>query len=110
MSRRAFGPMTIQIRERSDGVTVECRVIPRAGREEIRGERDGALLVALTAPPVEGRANEALIAIVAAAVGIPRSRVSLLTGAQSRKKVLFLQGVDAHSARARLEAAATPKP
>ncbi len=99
----------IQIRERSDGVTIECRVIPRAGREEIRGERDGALLVALTAPPVEGRANEALIAIVARAVGIPPSRCSLLTGAQSRKKVLFLQGVEASTARARLEAAASAR-
>lgn len=100
----------IQIRERADGVTVECRVIPRARKNEIRGERDGALLVALTAPPIEGRANEALLELIAAAAGIPPSRASLLTGSQSRKKVVFLQGVDAATARSRLQAFESPRP
>ncbi|MFA4875451.1 MAG: DUF167 domain-containing protein [bacterium] len=85
----------LNIREHSNGVTIECRVTTLAGRSAIRGEREGALVVGLNAPPIEGRANEALIAFMAELLHIPRSRISLLSGEHSRNKVLFIQGVTA---------------
>jgi uncharacterized protein len=90
------------IREKDDGITIECRVTPRAGRTEIKGERDGVLQVALNAPPIEGRANEAVIRVIAKALGIPHSRISILKGAHDRRKVLFLSGVAPAHARSLL--------
>jgi len=82
----------INIQERADGVTVECYVTPRAAKSRIKGERNGALAVALNAPPVEGRANEALIEFIAESLSIPKSRVSIIRGETSRKKLVFIQG------------------
>ncbi len=73
--------------------TVKVRLQPRASRDEIVGERDGALLVRLTAPPVEGRANEALCRLLARHLGVAPTRVSLLRGAKSRDKVVQVEGL-----------------
>jgi len=81
------------IRENEDGVTIECRVSPRAGRSRIKGEMDGILLVALAAPPVEGAANEELIALLSRELHIPKSRISILRGRRSRKKLVLIQGI-----------------
>jgi uncharacterized protein (TIGR00251 family) len=73
--------------------TVKVRLQPRAARDEIVGERAGALVVRLTAPPVEGQANEALCRLIARRLGVARSRVSLLRGARSRDKVVQVEGL-----------------
>jgi hypothetical protein len=73
--------------------TVRVRLQPRAARNEIAGERDGALVVRLTAPPVENRANEALCRLLADELGIARTRVSILRGARSRDKVVQVEGL-----------------
>ena len=73
--------------------TVNVRLQPRASRDEIVGERGGTLLVRLTAPPVEGRANEALCRLLARSLGVAPTRVSLLRGAKSRDKVVQLGGL-----------------
>lgn len=86
---------TLKVREKDGGVTIECRVTPRAGRTAIKGVRDGVLQVALAAPPVEGAANKALIAFFAEFLHIPRSRISLVSGERRRTKVLFIRGVTA---------------
>jgi uncharacterized protein (TIGR00251 family) len=73
---------------------VRVRLQPRAGRNEIAGLRDGALLVRVTAPPVEGRANDALCKLIAARAGVGRGRVSVVHGAGARDKVVSVEGID----------------
>lgn len=87
-----------------DGVVIDVRVIPRSGRPGIAGTRDGALLVRLTAPPVEGAANAELIAVLAEALTVPRRSVSLLSGGHSRRKRVKVAGVSEGEVRARLTA------
>jgi len=82
--------------------TVNVRVQPRASRDEIAGERDGRLLVRLTAPPVDGRANEALCRLLAKRVGVARTRVTIVRGAGARDKVLRVAGVSREELEGRL--------
>jgi len=88
------------IHEKKDGVTIECRVSPRAGRSTIKGVRDGILQVALAAPPVDGRANEALIELLSEKLSIPKFRISIISGEKIRNKVVLIQG----TSKARIEA------
>ena len=74
-------------------MTLRVRVQPRASRDEIVGQRDGALVVRLTAPPAEGRANKALCRLIAGRLGIAPSRVNLAGGARSRDKLLQIEGL-----------------
>jgi uncharacterized protein YggU (UPF0235/DUF167 family) len=92
----------------SDGIRLAVRVIPRAGRTGIAGVRDGALLVRLAAAPVDGAANDALAAVIADALGVPKSRVTMLTGARGRSKVLHVAGIDAAAAAFRLRPFVNP--
>jgi len=66
------------------------------------GERAGAIVIRVTAPPVDGKANAALCAFVAARAGVPRSRVAVVRGTASRDKVVRVEGVDAAALRAAL--------
>ena len=84
----------------NDGVRI--RLIPRAGRDEIAGERDGAVLIRIAAPPVDGKANAALIAFVATTLGMPKSAVRIVRGETSRDKVVAIDGLTANAARAAL--------
>jgi uncharacterized protein len=70
------------------------RVQPRAGRDEIAGYRGGVLLVRVTAPPVGGKANDAVRKLVAKRLGIAPGRVSVVRGASSRDKLMEIDGVD----------------
>ena len=79
--------------EREDGVYLGVRVQPKASRNAVRVEADGRVRVALTAPPVEGAANKALVAAMAKALGLPPRAVALVRGTQSREKVLRIQGL-----------------
>lgn len=63
------------------------------------GEREGAVVIRVTAPPVEGRANDAVCAFVAKRLRIAASRVQLVRGHTSRDKLLRIEGVDAATAR-----------
>jgi uncharacterized protein len=79
----------------SDGVArIAMRVQPRAARDEISGERDGALLVRVTAPPVDGKANAAACKLIAKRLGVAPSRVSVVRGASGRDKLVEVSGVD----------------
>jgi uncharacterized protein len=75
------------------GVIVDVRVIPRASKPGIAGEREGAVLVRLKAPPVEGAANEELIAVMAKAAGVPRRSVSIVSGDRGRTKRVAIAGI-----------------
>ena len=83
----------LRIREVEDGITLEVRVAPRASRNRIVGAQDGALKVTLTAPPVDGAANEALKKLLAKAIGVSKSDVEIVRGDRSRIKVLRVRGV-----------------
>jgi uncharacterized protein (TIGR00251 family) len=76
---------------------VALRVQPRASRNEISGERDGALVVRVTAAPVEGKANEAVRRLLARRLGVARSRVTVVRGASSRDKLIEVEGLDAEA-------------
>jgi uncharacterized protein (TIGR00251 family) len=84
------------------GATLRVRVSPRASRDEVAGERDGALVVRLTAPPVEGQANAALVRFLARQLGVPASTMSITRGAKGRDKVLLVAGARADDLRATL--------
>ena len=70
------------------------RLQPRARREEVVGERGGAIVIRVTAPPVDGKANAALCAFVARAAGVPPSRVSVVRGQTARDKVVRVDGAE----------------
>ena len=89
----------------NNGVVIDVRVIPRAGRSGIAGVRGDAVLVRLQAPPVDGAANTELIAVLAAAFGVPKRVVVILGGERSRLKRVHVTGVDVATATARLESA-----
>jgi uncharacterized protein len=78
------------------------RLQPRARREEVVGERGGAVVIRVTAPPVDGKANAALCALVAKAAGVAPSRVSVVRGHAARDKLLRVEGVEDAALRAAL--------
>lgn len=80
-----------------NGIRLEIKVQPRSSKNQIVGEYNGALKVKLTAPPVEGEANQALIAFLASLLKVPKKNVILLKGDSSRNKILEIKGVDAET-------------
>jgi uncharacterized protein (TIGR00251 family) len=74
------------LRAHADGVLLHVSVMPNAKRTEVDGLHDGALRVRLAAPPIEGRANEVLVAWLAKSLGVPKRDVELLRGEASRRK------------------------
>ena len=87
-----------------NGVVLSVRVIPRARRAELAGIREDALLIRLTAPPVEGAANAELIQVLSDAFAIPKRSVTIVSGGRSRTKRVRLRGIDEVTLRSRLEA------
>ena len=67
-------------------------VQPRASKNELVGMHDGCLKVRLTAPPVEGAANDALVRLIAETLGLPRRNVSVVAGSTGRRKILEIDG------------------
>ena len=83
----------------TDGVYIDIRVIPRAGKAGIAGTRNGALLVRLKAPPVDGAANAELIEVLSEALGVPRRNITLESGERSRTKRVRVVGMAADAVR-----------
>jgi uncharacterized protein (TIGR00251 family) len=81
---------------------LDIRVIPRAPRTRVDGTRGGAILIRLAAPPVDGAANDALIAFLAEALALPRRNISIVSGGKSRDKRIEIDGLDEATARTRL--------
>jgi len=76
------------------GSELTVRLTPRASRDAVALQPDGTLAVRVTAPPVDGRANEALCRLLARELGIAPSRVSLIRGHKGRTKVVRVEGLD----------------
>jgi uncharacterized protein (TIGR00251 family) len=73
--------------------TMEVHVLPRASREGVAGFAGGAVRIRLTAPPLENRANEALVRFLAKALGVSRASVEIVAGKRGRKKVVRVTGM-----------------
>lgn len=85
----------IPIRDTPAGATFTVKVHARARRNAVIGEVGDALKIALTAPPVEGKANEACIAFLAELLDVPRSSITIAAGETSRNKLIRVAGLSA---------------
>ncbi len=87
------------LREADGVLTLTVHVQPGAKRSEVAGLHGDALKIRLAAPPIDGRANAALLAFVAQRLGLAKSAVELKSGQTSRHKVLLLSGAHADAVR-----------
>lgn len=85
------------IRETEAGVRIEVLVQPRASRTRAIGEHDGRLKIQVAAPPVEGAANEALVAFLAERLRFPKGSIAIVAGETGRRKSVELAGADARA-------------
>jgi uncharacterized protein len=92
----------IPIHDTPAGATFTVKVHPRAKKNAITGALGDALKLALTAPPVDGRANEACIEFFASLLKVPRSSVTIASGETSRRKVIRVAGLSVDEVRRRL--------
>lgn len=88
---------------RADGTAVRVRVQPRAARDAIVGWREGVLRISVAAPPLDGRANDAVSALLARALGVRPSAIAVVAGQRGRDKLVRVEGWTAERVRARLE-------
>jgi uncharacterized protein (TIGR00251 family) len=94
----------IELQESADGVILPVRAQPGARKNGVTGEHAGALKVAVTQAPEKGKANQALIEVLAVALQVSRSRIELLSGATSSQKKFRIAGIDAATLRERIAA------
>ncbi len=92
----------LRVTARDGGSRLEVFAKPRASRSEIGGVRDGALIVAVAAPPVDGAANDEIVRTLAAALGVKRSDVSIATGASSSTKIVDVASLAPDEVKRRL--------
>ena len=83
----------VRLRESKKGLTFDIQVIPHASRSEIAGVQEGAFKIKVTAPPVEGAANEACIKLLARELGLKKSQMEISSGAKSRKKTVLIKDI-----------------
>jgi uncharacterized protein len=95
----------VPVRDSPAGATFSVKVHPRAKKNAITGEIGDALKLALTAPPVEGRANEGCIEFLAKVLSVPRSSITIAAGESSRNKLIRVAGLSADEVRNRISAA-----
>jgi len=93
----------LRVQESEGGCTFGVHVVPRSRHDTVVGLYGDSLRVRLTAPPVGGKANEALREFLARRLGVPKSAVEILSGHTSRHKVVRVQGVVAEQVKALLE-------
>lgn len=90
------------LRAGADGVGLTLHVQPGAARTAVAGEHGDALKIRLAAPPIDGRANDCLMAFLAERLGVPRSALALRSGQTSRRKVVVVAGIEAGTVSSRL--------
>jgi uncharacterized protein (TIGR00251 family) len=88
---------------------IEIRVVPRASRNGVDGVRDGRIVVRVTAPPVDGKATEAAVRVLADALNLPPSAIRLVAGETSRNKSVTIAGLGAADVFARLTQPSTAR-
>lgn len=85
--------MTAYLQEQTDGVLLDIHVQPKAAHNQVAGLHDNVLKIRITAPPVEGKANAAVITFIAKLVGVPKTAISIASGKQGRRKRLLIRGI-----------------
>lgn len=98
------------VRESKRGVVLAVHIVPRSARNEIVGLHGEALRIRLSAPPVGGAANAALIALLAEALQVPQRRVEIISGHTSRRKTLLVTGLTRDLVTTRLANTLKQKP
>jgi len=83
----------IELTQNAAGVLIPLKVVPGASRDRVLGEWNGRVRICVAAPPEGGKANEAVIRLIADMLGIPRKSVALLKGSASPLKTLQVRGV-----------------
>lgn len=83
----------VNLKESKKGLAFDIQVIPHASRAGIAGEQDGALKIRVTAPPVEGAANEACIKLLAGELKLKKSQMEISAGAKSRRKTVMVKNI-----------------
>ena len=104
--------MTLAVESRSGAVRFRVKVQARARRDEIAGVHDGMLRLRVTAPALEGRANQAVVALLAEQLRVPRSSIKIIAGERSPQKAVEVAGLDAAAVLARFglePSGATPR-
>ena len=99
-ANRAFA-----VSKHTHGSVLSVVVVPRAARTSIERLPDGAIQVRVTAPPVDGAANAALLRLLAGVLDVPRSRLEIIGGASSRRKRITVAGLTSHELETRLQTA-----
>ena len=89
-----------RITERKGAASFAVRVVPRASRNEIAGIQQGTVRIRLTAPPVEGAANKALVKFLAGVLGVSKQDIEILSGHSGRQKVVSVHGLSPAEVRA----------
>jgi len=84
----------INLKESKKGLTFDIQVIPHASRAEILSIQDGAFKIKVTAPPVEGAANEACIKLLAGELGLKKSQMEISSGTKSRRKSVMVKNIN----------------
>lgn len=90
------------IREDNDGTVLACRIHPNARKDSIDPPREDQLIIHLSAPPIEGKANKALVKYLSGLLGVSKTRISIRMGEKGRSKVLFIRGIDPAEVKQRL--------
>jgi uncharacterized protein (TIGR00251 family) len=93
------------VAKHAHGSVLSVIVAPRAARSSIERQADGAIQVRVTAPPVDGAANAALLRLLADVLDVPRSRLEIIGGASSRRKRILIAGIAPDMVETRLQAA-----
>jgi uncharacterized protein len=101
----AYFNCVVSITDTTGGAVLAVRIHPRAKRNAIIGSLGDALKISVTAPPVEGRANQACIEFLADLLEVPRSSITIAAGQTSRNKVIRVTGITAAELQSRLRAA-----
>jgi hypothetical protein len=101
--------MPIELQQTDAGVIVSVRAHPKARRNAITGEHAGRLRIAVTAPPEKGKANSAIAEILAEALRVPASRVSLIAGTAAPLKKFLVIGLTLESVRDLLASQLAPR-
>ena len=92
----------ITIQERKNGVSFSVHVLPRSSKCALAGIQEGAIRLKLTAPPVDGRANEECLEFLAELLGVKKGQMDITSGHTSRKKIVHIEGVTREIVEARL--------
>jgi uncharacterized protein (TIGR00251 family) len=93
---------SLAITDRDGAVRLDVHARPRAPRSKVLGVKEGALEVAIAAPPVDGEANAELARTLAATFGVPVRDVAVVAGRSGKRKIVEVRGIDAKTAHARL--------